>query len=142
MLLSGSRLVYGMAKEHALPTIFLKASKKLYTPYPAILVVIAASMGFVFLDDLKTIANLTNFTIFSIFILVNASLIFLRYYKPDETSFRVPGNIGKFPLIPALGIATSFFMIANLSLEVLIFWGILMVFGIVFGIIWQKYSRR
>jgi APA family basic amino acid/polyamine antiporter len=140
MLLSGSRLVYGMAKEQALPTIFLKVSKKLFTPYPAILVVIATSMGFVFLGDLKTIANLTNFTIFLIFILVNASLIFLRYYKPADTGFKVPGNLGKFPLIPALGIAPSCFMIANLSLEVLFFGGILLIFGIVFGIIWQKFS--
>jgi APA family basic amino acid/polyamine antiporter len=130
-----------MAKEHALPSLFQRVSKKLFTPYPSILVVIAASMGFVFLGDLKTIANLTNFTIFSIFILVNASLIYLRLYKPADTNFKVPGNFGKIPLIPAFGIVTSCFMITYLSLEVLIFGGILIVFGIVIGKIWQKYSR-
>ena len=140
MLLSGSRPVYGMAKEQALPLIFKKVSKKLYTPWPAILVIILSSMIVVFIEDLKTIANLTNFTIFLIFILVNASLIYLRYRNPRETSFTVPVNIGRFPVIPTLGIITSCFMIVNINPDVLILGSILVVVGLLFGIIWQKQS--
>ena len=95
----------------------------------------------VFIEDLKTLANLTNFTIFLIFILVNASLIYLRYRNPRETSFTVPVNIGRFPVIPKLGIITSCFMIVNINPDVLILGSILVVVGLLFGIIWQKQSQ-
>lgn len=138
MLLSGSRLIYGMAKEQALPSLFQRVSKKLYTPFPAIIGVIFASMLFIFLGELKTIANLTNFTIFFIFILVNASLIYLRYRKPISVGFRVPGNIGRFPLFPALGIVTSGFMVINLTLDVLILGAVLIIIGLVLALLWNR----
>jgi APA family basic amino acid/polyamine antiporter len=141
MLLSGSRLVYGMAKEQALPTVFHKVSKKLFTPWPAIMIVIFASMLFIFLGELKTIANLTNFTIFLIFILVNTSLIYIRYRNPQTSGFRVPGNIGRFPVMPALGIITSCFMIINLSIDVLILGAILVIIGILIALIWRNRQK-
>lgn len=131
MLLSGSRLVYGIAEQKALPGIFLSISKKTLTPWAAIVAVVLASMPFLFLGDLKTIANLTNFTIFIVFIVVNASVIYFRYNKPVEEGFKVPLNIGKFPLVPLLGIATSMFMIVNLTFDVLLLGSVLVILGIV-----------
>jgi APA family basic amino acid/polyamine antiporter len=141
MLLSGSRLVYGMAKQNALPSLFQKVSKKLFTPWPAILVVIFASMIFIFIDDLKTIANLTNFTIFLLFILVNTSLIYFRFKKPTDSGFKIPGNVGRFPIIPGIGIFTACFMLANLNIDVLILGSILIIVGLFIGVAWQKYHN-
>jgi APA family basic amino acid/polyamine antiporter len=130
-----------MAKQSALPKIFLSVSKRTFTPWAAIIGVVFVSMIFIFLGDLQTVANLTNFTIFVVFILVNSSVIYFRYKKPLATAFQVPGNIGKFPLIPVLGVITSFFMITNLQINILILGGLLIVLGLIFQVIYEKLSK-
>jgi APA family basic amino acid/polyamine antiporter len=135
MLLSGSRLIYGIAKQKALPCVFLSILKKNRTPWIAIIAVVLASMLFLFLNDLKTVANLTNLTIFAVFISVNASLIYLRYRNPITKGFKVPLNIGRFPVLPFLGILTSLFMIVNLSFYILLLGFILILLGIIVGFI-------
>ncbi len=118
-LLSGSRLVYGIAAYRALPRIFLSTAEKLQTPWIAIIAVVGLSVPFVFLGDLATIANLTNFTIFIIFIMVNASVIYFRYRRPVESGFKIPLTIGRFPVLPFLGLLTSLFMLIYLPIHVL-----------------------
>jgi APA family basic amino acid/polyamine antiporter len=139
MLLSGSRFIYGIAKRKALPSIFLSVQKRFKTPWIAIIVIVLASMGFLFLKDLKTIANLTNFTIFAVFIAVNLAVIYFRYKKPSDVGFRVPISIGKLPLIPCLGIITSIFMIINLDYNVLILGLTLILIG---GIISKIINKK
>jgi APA family basic amino acid/polyamine antiporter len=135
MLLSGSRLIYGIGKQKAIPKIFTSVLKKSKTPWIAIITVILISMIFIFLKDLKTIANLTNFTVFSVFILINSSVIYYRYKKPKKEGFKVPLSIGKFPILPFFGIITSIFMITNLTLNVLIMGLILLIIGFIVDII-------
>lgn len=120
MLLSGSRIVYGMAEEQGLPKIFSKINAKTKSPEIAIIAVVIAAMCFSLLQDLKTVANLTNFTVFAVFILVNAAVIYLRYHKPTKKGFIAPLSIGRLPLFPVLGLITSVFMIANIEPIVLI----------------------
>jgi APA family basic amino acid/polyamine antiporter len=135
LLLSGSRLVYGIAEYRALPNIFLSVSKKLRTPWFAIISVMLASLCFIFVGDLATIANLTNFTIFIIFFLVNAAVIYLRYKKPVVHGFKTPLAIGKLPLLPLLGSLTSLFMLINLPIDVLAVGTALVLLGFIVHII-------
>ena len=51
--------------------------------------------------------------------------------KPVKEGFKVPLNIGKFPLMPLLGIVTSMFMIVNLTFDVLLLGSVLVILGIV-----------
>ena len=131
MLLSGSRLVYGMAEQKGLPTVFTKVSKKTKTPWVAIIGVVLASLLFLFIGDVAVVANLTNFTIFVVFIVVNATVIYLRYKKPTDTGFKTPGSIGKLPILPMLGIVTTFFLLLNVSIQVLLMGSVLLVLGFV-----------
>jgi basic amino acid/polyamine antiporter, APA family len=131
MLLSGSRLVYGMAEEKGLPTVFTKVSKKTKTPWVAIIGVVLASLLFLFIGDVAIVANLTNFTIFVVFIVVNATVIYLRYKKPTETGFKTPGSIGKLPILPVLGLVSTLFLLFNVSIPVLIMGSVLLVIGFV-----------
>jgi APA family basic amino acid/polyamine antiporter len=135
MLLTGSRLIYGISHQDAIPKVFSIVGKRFRTPWVAIITIVAAAMLFLFLGDLKTIANLTNFTIFSVFIMINASVIYFRYKKPRKTGFRVPLHIGRLPVIPFLGIVTSLFMIGNLSYDVLVLGLVLIVIGFVVDMI-------
>ena len=131
MLLSGSRLVYGMAEQKGLPTVFTKVSNKTKTPWVAIIGVVLASLLFLFIGDVAVVANLTNFTIFVVFIVVNATVIYLRYKKPTDTGFKTPGSIGKLPILPMLGIVTTFFLLLNVSIQVLLMGSVLLVLGFV-----------
>lgn len=135
VLLSGSRLVYGIAEYRALPRVFLSVSKKLRTPWFAIVSVVLASLCFIFVGDLATIANLTNFTVFLIFLLVNAAVIYLRYKEPVVSGFKTPLTIGKLPLLPLFGLVTSLFMLVNLPLDVLAMGTALVLLGFVVHII-------
>jgi APA family basic amino acid/polyamine antiporter len=129
-LLSGSRLVYGIAAYRALPRIFLSTGEKLQTPWIAIIALVGLSIPFVFLGDLAMIANLTNFTIFIIFIMVNASVIYFRYRRPVETGFKTPLTIGRFPVLPFLGLLTTLFMLIYLPLNVLSLGFALVILGL------------
>ena len=138
MLLSGSRLVYGIAKESGLPKMFAKVSTKTKTPWMAIIAVVLASMLFLSLGDVKTIANLTNFTIFAVFIVVNAVVIYVRYKKPVETGFKSPFSIGKMPVFPVLGLVSALFMMVNVEWPVL-----LMGIGLItLGVLFQYFFRK
>ena len=138
MLLSGSRIIYGIANENALPKIFLKVLKRNKTPIIAIFFVVLFSMFFLLIDDLQLIANLTNFTIFATFLGVNASVIYLRHKKPTDIGFKIPLSIGKTPVIPVIGLITTIFMIANLSYTVLFYGIILIIIGVIIDLILDK----
>jgi len=142
-LLAGSRLVYGMAKGRGFPKIFTKTSKKLLSPSFAILAIVICSIAILFLGDLKLIANLTNFTVFTVFIMINATLIFFRIKDPnkDKEAFRVPGSIKGVPIFPVLGIITSFAMLINISTEILIMGTILVIVGLIFSVTIDKISE-
>ncbi len=68
MLLTASRITYGMAESSSLPKILAQIHPKTRTPWVAILVTAALSMGFVLLEDIGYVAGVANFTVFFTFI--------------------------------------------------------------------------
>jgi APA family basic amino acid/polyamine antiporter len=111
--------------------------KKLKTPWVAIIGIVVASMVFLYMEDLTTVANLANITTLVVFIVVNASVIYYRYKKPLNEGFRVPISIGKFPVIPFMGLVVSLFMITRVSTIVLLLCMFLIGLGIVVNFIWK-----
>ena len=139
MLIAASRITYGMADSFSLPGVLAQVHPSRRTPWIAILSMMALSMVFVFAGDIKFVANVTNFTIFVTFIVVNAALIMLRYTKPElERPFKVPLTIGKFPVLPLLGLAFCIFMLAQLSMQVLAVGMMLTVLGGLFSMVEMK----
>lgn len=107
MLVSGSRILYGISLDKALPGIFSAIHQKRKTPWIAVILIGAFSASFVFIGDIGTVANISVFAIIMVFVLVNFALIWLRYKQPDmERQFRSPVNVKKFPVLAALGIIT------------------------------------
>jgi len=142
MLLSGSRLLYGTSKEKALPEIFSRVSRRTLAPWVAVIGIVIAAVFFLFIGDLKSIANLTNFTVFSVFIVVNATLIYLRVNKPVKEGFKVPLSIGKIPIIPVFGIITSVFMMGNLSVYILALGILLIIIGLIVHFVLRNISKK
>jgi APA family basic amino acid/polyamine antiporter len=127
ILVAAARMIYGMARDKSLPRILSSIDPRKRTPLVAILAVMILSIVFAFIGDIDFVANVTSLGAFITFAFVNASLIWLRFTKPKfKRSFKVPLNIGKFPVLPFLGLITCVFMISRFHLDTI---------GIMLGII-------
>ena len=120
LLIVGSRILYGMACDNALPRKFCIISSR-GTPLYSIALVAIAGIVLSFIGDIKTVAAITDITLFIIYFAVNASLIALRYTMPGfKRGFTVPVSIGRFPVIPFLGLLSSLFMLFYFETSIVI----------------------
>ncbi|MDD3934268.1 MAG: APC family permease [Methanoculleus sp.] len=130
MMMASSRIIYGMASSFSLPPVLARVHPRRRTPWLAIVAVALASMAFLFAGEIDFVANVTNFTLFVTFIVINASVVALRYRAPDVVRpFRIPGTIGSLPVIPVVGIISSLFLLTQLDSLVLLAGGVLVVLG-------------
>ncbi|MCV0393337.1 MAG: amino acid permease [Nitrosopumilus sp.] len=139
-LIAGSRIFYGMAKENVFPKILEKVHFKTKTPWLSIIVIMITSIIFTTFGDIVVVANITVFAIVITFAAVNLAVIVLRYTQPDiERKFKVPINIGKFPVLPLIGLIISGYMALQFDLEVVAVGIGIIVVGIIF---YLSYGRR
>ncbi len=116
ILVTTSRLLYGMAKRYKKIKMFSAIHKSRRTPYIAVFFIMAVTIMFALIGNIKLIAETTNFAIFATFAIINAAVIKLRYSQPKKKRvFQIPGTIGKFPIIPAIGVASALFMITQID---------------------------
>ena len=142
-LVAGARILYGMAKDGSLPLFFGRINSKTGTPWIAVIGIFVTSAGFAFVGDIVVVANIVVFAIIITFAMVNLSVILLRYVKPDvKRPFRVPINIGKFPILPLFGFTVTVYMATQFELEI-IFSGLGIVgIGCVFYLLYNKRKSR
>ena len=118
-LIASSRRIYGMTEEHSLPGIFAYVHPTRGTPCVAIFSFAIIASFFTLLNDISFVARVSNFGSFLIFGIVHISLIELRYREPHaKRKYRMPLNIGKFPLLAGVGIVLSSIMMLQFSLFV------------------------
>ena len=142
-LVVASRMMYGISNDSSLPKVLAKIHPKTQTPYIAVFVSMIAAIAFVLLGDIKLIAEVTTSSIFIAYLFVNLSLIALRYRMPDaERPFRVPFNIGKFPVISALGAITVVIMLLYSNMVVLAWEMGFIVLGLGIYYLYTKLSSR
>ncbi len=138
-LIVASRMLYGMSKDESMPQFLSRIHGRTRTPHIAILVVLIASIAFLFTGDIGFIANVTTTSIFVSFVFVNMSLIVLRYTEPrEERPFRMPINIGKMPVIAVMGLVTSIIMMIYTDVAILVFEALLIFLGL---IVYNVYRR-
>jgi len=134
-----SRHMYGMSADGSLPKPLSRIHKKRRTPWVAVIVSMIIAMAFVLLGQIKLVASITDLGTFYIFIFVNACAIVLRYRMPDKKRmFRVPLNIGRFPLIPFFGLLTSLLLVFHLHMDALLIGLALIISGAVVYLIYKK----
>lgn len=126
MIYSSSRLIYAMARDGLLPSVFSKLDKKHNSPQNsliAVTIIIALGAAFFSVDQL---ANLVNFGTLFAFTLVSFGILKLRK-RTDITNdgFKVPG----YPVLPILSGLICIFMICHLSSEVYLMAGIWLILG-------------
>ncbi len=138
-LVAGSRMIYGMAREKSFPNILAKVHSKTKTPWMAIIVIMLISIGFSFIGDIVIVANITVFAVVITFAAVNLTVIVLRYTEPNiERKFRVPINIGKFPILPMFGLGISIYMVFQFQIQVVLVGLVIIGIGTVFYLLYEK----
>ncbi|MFH0889816.1 MAG: amino acid permease [Candidatus Aenigmatarchaeota archaeon] len=126
IILVASRMVYGLAGSGSLPSVLGKVGRR-GTPDFALATVAVVSLLSLLLGNIRTVALLTDIGIFLVYVSVNASLIALRYKKPDASRpFRSPVNIGNFPVLAFFGLLTSGYMLTHFTAEI-----VLLQFGVI-----------
>jgi APA family basic amino acid/polyamine antiporter len=97
----------------------------------------------IFAGDIAFIANVTNFTLFITFMVINAAVIVLRYHSPHTPRpFRIPCSFGRLPLVPVAGIVFCIFLLGVQDLAVLTFGTVLTGVGVVLMVIISHYPSR
>lgn len=115
-LVSGSRILYGMAKQGSMPPAFARVFSRTGTPWAAVLCIMILAIAFALSGDIEIIAEITVFTIVIVYALVNISLLRLRFKQPGvKRPFKSPLNVRGVPLLPVLGLAASIIGVSQLK---------------------------
>jgi APA family basic amino acid/polyamine antiporter len=132
MMIVTSRMMYGMARDKALPEGLSKISSKRRTPTLAILATLILTIIPLFFGDISIVANATVFGVLITFFLVNLSLIVLRKKKPElERPFKQKPNISWFPIVALLGCIVCFGLLFTFDLLTVIIQVIIILCGVV-----------
>jgi len=132
-IMAASRIAYGMGGTRSLPYFLSHIHSKRKTPWKAIITVCILASFLLLSNNISIVAEMTNLAIFLTFISVNAALIYMRVKEPNmKRPFKVPGAIGKVPIIPIFGILLCLFMLGQLSILILLGGIILILFGWLF----------
>ncbi|NNM35760.1 MAG: amino acid permease [Nitrosopumilus sp.] len=141
-LVAGARILYGMAKSNSLPRFFARIHPKTKTPWIAVVAILVTSVGFAFVGDIVIIANIVVFAVVITFAAINLAVIVLRYTEPVlERPFRVPINIGRFPILPLFGFATTVYMALQFEIEVMLTGMAIIGVGSVLYLILKKQNK-
>jgi len=142
-LVAGARILYGMAKSNSLPQFLGKIHSKTKTPWIAVIGILITSVGFAFIGDIVIVANITVFAVVITFAVINLAVIVLRYTESElERPFRVPINIGKFPVLPLFGFGTTIYMALQFEIEIILVGIAIMGIGAIFYFILKKYQKN
>jgi APA family basic amino acid/polyamine antiporter len=140
---ASSRILYGMAGSSDVTARLAWIHPVRRTPWIAILVCGGLSLLLIFAGDIAFIANVTNFTLFITFIVINAAVIVLRYHSPQTPRpFRIPFSIGRLPLVPVSGIFFCIFLLSVQDPAVLTLGLVLTGVGVVLMVIIGHYPSR
>jgi len=138
-LIVGSREMYGMSMDKSLPKFLSKVHKKRGTPYMAAIVTALLAMSFVLFGRINLVASITDLGTFYIFIFVNASAIMLRYRMPKaKRAFKMPLNIGRFPVISFLGLLSSLILVTHLHMDAIKIGIAAILAGVVIYLIYKR----
>lgn len=116
VLTAASRMIYGIAAAGSYPPVFARVAASTGVPWVALLASAAIACAFLFTGGLAFIASVTDVAIYFIFLAVNATVVRLRWLRPEAPRpFRVPLAVGWLPLPPVLGSLFVLLMMTRLE---------------------------
>ena len=138
-LVAGARIFYGMARDGSLPSKLGLIHQKTKTPWIAVILIFVTAVGFSFIGDIVIVANIVVFAIVITFAMINLAVILLRYTRPDEERpYKVPLNIGRFPILPLFGLGATIYMAFQFELEIILVGLGIIASGAIFYMVYNK----
>ncbi|MDX1797265.1 MAG: APC family permease [Candidatus Lokiarchaeia archaeon] len=132
MLIVTSRMMYGMARDKALPRGLKKISPKYRTPTISVFLTMCFTIVPIFFGDISIVAHATVFGVLINFILVNISLLALRKNKPNqERPFTLKPTIKGYPIIAILGAVICITLLFTFNWLTVLIQVIIIIVGIV-----------
>ncbi len=140
LLISTSRMAYGMGKDNTLPKFLTKVHSTKRTPWIAIALIMIFSAVFSLAGDIELIASVTNLVTFVVFLTVNLALINLYRRKAIKANkYTKILSIRKVPILAVLGAVLSFAMLFQFTFLVV---GIAFLLLIVGSLVYLLVERR
>jgi amino acid transporter len=124
-MIMASRLVYGMAEQGIVPSVFGGVSPRRQTPIAAIVFTTLIAAALVLTGNLDALANTTVVLLLVVFTIVNVAVLVLRRDPVAHYHFVAP------TFIPALGALVSAGMVTQHTAGIYARAGILLVIGVV-----------
>jgi basic amino acid/polyamine antiporter, APA family len=129
-LVSISRMLFGMARDGAMPKALAATLPGRKTPWAAALVLFGAACLLLPLGEVKTIASVSSFSVLLVFMGVQTAVIALRFQGGNKTrGFRVPFSIGRVPVPPVVGIVCVLLLLTRFPQEVYVAGTIVLAIG-------------
>ncbi|MCM2576956.1 amino acid permease [Streptomyces meridianus] len=139
LLLGQTRVFFAMSRDGLLPRFFSRVHPRFGTPYRSTILlggIIAVIAGFTSISELAALVNIG--TLFA-FVVVAVGVVILRRTRPElPRAFRTP----LVPLLPALSVLASLWLMINLPAETWVRFGIWMVIGVLLYFVYGRSHSR
>jgi APA family basic amino acid/polyamine antiporter len=123
-LIMSSRVLYGMAREGIMPSVFATVHRSRHTPWIAIAFIALLMLGLVTTGSVSDLANTTVVLLLLVFIVVNISVLVLRRERVTHSHFTAPA------VIPILAIGTIIVLLVQQEGAIFLRAGILVIVGL------------
>lgn len=134
-LTAASRLTFGMARSRALPGTFAHVTQRSRVPVRALVVATLLAGLCALSGKVNLIAQVTDFSVYLVFVAVNVSVIVLRWRRPAiARPIRSPLALGRVPLLPLVGLASVGLLLPALDREALVVGTAVCLAGMAFGL--------
>jgi APA family basic amino acid/polyamine antiporter len=118
-MIATSRVAYSMARDREIHGMFADLLPHRQTPWVAALLTLAMAAVLLPIGSVKVLAEMSSFAALAAFFAVNLALIVLRYRQPRHARpFRVPGAIGRMPVLPVLAIGAIVLLLVHFELMI------------------------
>jgi amino acid transporter len=108
-LMMASRLLYGMAKEHAIPQVFGAVHARRRTPWFAIICTTVIALALASWSGVRTLGGTTALLLLCVFAIVNLAVLLLRGRPVAHRHYRAP------TFCPALGFLSCVYLASPLA---------------------------
>lgn len=117
LLIVGSRIVYGMARQGVLPRFLGRVNERSGAPYMASIAMLVVALAFLSLGGIDIVAKITSFGSLITFALINIALLHLRRVAPNvKRPFKAPLSIGWLSVTGAIGLVSCLALLTQFDI--------------------------